>query len=216
MTKINKSNVDEWINKRINHQVKALQTASKIFDNTDNLSVNTLEAIYGKESSFGNKEYLDKSRRGSDKPAGHFQQKKSSAIENGLIINSNDDKRFDIDEASISAAKQLKSIDNYFSKKTNLGNEIFTIPISDKYVREVFVIASYNIGQGRIAKAQNLTKTAGKNPKNWFDVKEFLIPAGAKEYQAKEVVDYVSKVLEYNTNSINKSHIYASSFCSKI
>ena len=48
MTKIkaDKSDVDKWIDKRISHQVKALEKASKVFDDKDNLSVNTLEAIF--------------------------------------------------------------------------------------------------------------------------------------------------------------------------
>ena len=68
--------VIDWIKNRSSHQVKALEKASKVFDDHDNLSVNTLEAIYGKESSFGKESYLDDSPRGSNKPAGHFQQKK--------------------------------------------------------------------------------------------------------------------------------------------
>jgi hypothetical protein len=147
--KNDKTNVDRWLDKRSFHQVKALEKASKVFDDKDNLGVNTLEAIYGKESSFGDKNYLDESRRGFTKPAGHFQQKKEAAKEQGLITDLKNDQRFDIDEASISAAKQLKLLDSYFSKKTNLGSGIFTIAISDKVSREIFAIAAYNIGQGR-------------------------------------------------------------------
>ncbi len=198
-------NVNEWIDLRDPHQLKALEKASKVFDDNDVLTVNTLEAIYGKESSFGNKRYLDKSSRGSDKPAGHFQQKKEAAKEQGLITDPKNDQRFDIDEASISAAKQLKALDTYFSKKTNLGSGIFTIAISDKAVREIFTIAAYNIGQGRVAQAQALAKAAGKNPANWEDVKEFLIAAGAKSDQAKEVIEYVKKVLEYKKEFEKKS-----------
>jgi len=136
---------------------------------------------------------------------GHFQQKKASANEQGLITNPKNDQRFDIDEASISAAKQLKALDNYFSKKTNLGSGIFTIAISNKAVREIFTIAAYNIGQGRVAQAQALAKAAGKNPANWKDVQEFLIAAGAKAEQAKEVIEYVKKVLEYKKEFEKKS-----------
>lgn len=197
--------VNEWINNRSSHQVKALEKASKVFDDKDNLSVNTLEAIYGRESSFGNKGYLDNSHKGSDKPAGHFQQKKIAANERGLITTPKNDQRFDIDEASISAAQQLKALDNYFSKKTNLGSGIVTTAIADKIAREIFTIAAYNIGQGRVAQAQALAKAAGKDPANWEDVKEFLIAAGAKSDQAKEVIEYVKKVLEYKKEFEKKS-----------
>ena len=91
----------------------------------------------------------------------------------------------------------LKKLDTYFSKKTKLTNNISTIAISDVETREIFTIAAYNIGQGRIAQAQALTKEAKKDPKNWNDVQEFLITAGAKKSQAKEVTQYVTKVLEY-------------------
>ena len=203
--KIDNTDVDKWIDKRTPHQLKALEKASKVFDNNDTLTVNTLEAIYGKESSFGDKYYLGKIAKGSDKPAGHFQQKKEAAKERGLITDPKNDQRFDIDEASISAAKQLKALDTYFSKKTNLGSGIFTIAISDKAVREIFTIAAYNIGQGRVASAQALAKAAGKDPTNWEDVQEFLIAAGAKADQAKEVIEYVKKVLEYKKEFKKKS-----------
>ena len=191
------NDVDKWIKNRKPHQVKALEKASKVFDDKDNLSVNTLEAIYGKESSFGTVLNSDKFPKGTAKPAGHFQQKKFSANEQGLITNPTNDQRFDIDEASISAAKQLKKLDGFFSKKTKLTNDISTIGISDAKTREIFTIAAYNIGQGRIAQAQALAKNANKDPKKWNDVKEFLIPAGANKLQAKEVTEYVTKVLKY-------------------
>lgn len=197
--------VDKWIDKRAPHQVKALEKASKVFDDQDNLSVNTLEAIYGKESGFGNKYYLDKIAHGSDKPAGHFQQKKVAAKERGLIADAKNDQRFDIDESSIGAAQQLKALDTYFSKRTNLGSKIFTIPVPDKIAREVFVIAAYNVGQGHIAQAQALARVAGKNPENWSDVQEFLIAAGATKAQAQEVIEYVKKVLEYKKEFEKKS-----------
>ena len=41
------------------------------------------------------------------------------------------------------------------------------------------------------------SKEAKKDPKNWNDVQEFLITAGANKAQAKEVTQYVTKVLEY-------------------
>lgn len=197
--------VNEWIKNRTPHQVRALEKASKIFDDRDNLSVNTLEAIYGKESSFGDELYLKKSRRGSDKPSGHFQQKKVAANERGLITDAKNDQRFDIDEASIGAAKQLKALDTYFSKRTKLADGVFTIAIADKVAREIFVIAAYNIGQGRVAQAQALAKAAGKDPANWKDVSEFLIPAGATKSQAGEAIEYVEKVLEYKKEFEKKS-----------
>lgn len=201
-----KNDVDKWIENRKPHQVKALEKASKVFNDKDNLSVNTLEAIYGKESSFGKELYLNKSPKGTAKPAGHFQQKKASANEQGLITNPKNDQRFDIDEASIGAARQLKTLDNYFSKKTKLTKNISTIAINDNETREIFTIASYNIGQGRVAQAQAFAKEAKKDPKNWNDVQNFLIPAGANKTQTKEVTEYVTKVLKYKKEFEKKSN----------
>lgn len=48
-----KSNVDIWLERETNHNREALENASRYFAGNDNLTVNTLEAIYGQESSFG-------------------------------------------------------------------------------------------------------------------------------------------------------------------
>ena len=47
------SNVDVWLQRETPRVRKALENASRHFDSDDNLTVNTLEAVYGKESSFG-------------------------------------------------------------------------------------------------------------------------------------------------------------------
>ena len=47
------SDVDAWIGRETEHIRKALENASTYFDGNDVLDVHTLEAIYGKESSFG-------------------------------------------------------------------------------------------------------------------------------------------------------------------
>ena len=127
--------VDSWIkNHYPKHDIKALEKASREFDDQDYLGVNTLEAIYGKETSFGTAKSIGK--RNSSGPAGKFQQQKKSAI--GILIEKGDDQRFDIDDSSISAARQLKSLDNLFSKKQNLGNGLFSIPVLDKNERKIF------------------------------------------------------------------------------
>ncbi len=79
MTNKNSKNVDSWIKNRTDHQVKALENASRIFDDNDALTVNTLEAIYGRESSFGNKDILKNDKKGEAGAAGHFQIERSTA-----------------------------------------------------------------------------------------------------------------------------------------
>ena len=47
MAKKQKSDVDVWLERETQHKREALENASKYFDKNDNLTVNTLEAIYG-------------------------------------------------------------------------------------------------------------------------------------------------------------------------
>ncbi len=122
-----KSNVDIWIKQETEHKQNALENASKHFDNKDALSVNTLEAVYGQESSFGAKKQLG--RRNSDGPAGHFQFTKTTAKRMGLKVTKNNDERFDMDKSSYHAAKYLKTLDNFFRKDTKLTTSIKTTKI---------------------------------------------------------------------------------------
>jgi hypothetical protein len=68
------------------------------------LTVNTLEAVYGRESSFGTLLGI----RGSSKAAGHFQFEPDTASRYGLSVSKKNDQRFDIDRASSAAARYLK------------------------------------------------------------------------------------------------------------
>ncbi len=53
MAKKQSSDVDAWLGRETDHVRKAVESASRYFDVNDNLTVNTLEAIYAQESSFG-------------------------------------------------------------------------------------------------------------------------------------------------------------------
>ncbi|MDP8258899.1 MAG: hypothetical protein P9L90_05710 [Candidatus Aadella gelida] len=85
--KIPKSNVDAWLETETEHKRKALENASRYFDRNDTLTVNTLEAVYGQESSFG----VFKEKRGTSDAAGHFQFEKATAEEYGLIVSKKDE-----------------------------------------------------------------------------------------------------------------------------
>ena len=69
MPRVKPSNVDAWLERETPRTRKALESASRHFDADDVLTVNTLEAVYGQESSFG----TQMGTRGSSKAAGHFQ-----------------------------------------------------------------------------------------------------------------------------------------------
>lgn len=185
-----KTNVDIWLIREKAHIRKALENASSYFDKNDALTVNTLEAIYGQESSFG----VLKRDRGIDRAAGHFHLQRDTAERYHLIVSKENDQRFDIDYASIAAARYLDDLDRSFSKRTVLSAKTITIPIKDSSERKKFILAAYNGGEGTIAKAQYFAQQAGKGPTNWDDVQWFLEQAEANNPgQIRKYVKDVSK-----------------------
>lgn len=198
-----KSYVDVWVEKETEHKMKALENASRHFDKNDSLTVNTLEAIYGQESSFGLNP--KKGERGQEETAGEFRMTKETAERVGLTVSKENDQRFDIDDASWGAAKYLKMLHSFFTKEANLGSGLRTIPVRDYRERKKFSIAGYNGGEGRIARAQHEARKAGKNPEKWNDVKHFLKVAGAPLDKVKEIIKYVDKVLSYEKEFSKKS-----------
>lgn len=203
MARKKQSNADQWLERETNHVRKALESASRYFDGNDNLTVNTLEAIYGQESSFGSDAKLGK--HGSAGAAGHFKLEPNTAKRYGLSVLVKNDQRFDIDYASSAAARYLKDLDNMFSKKTNLGKGRETIPVTSISERKKFTLGAYNGGEGRIADAQRLAEKAGKNPQLWGDVQQFLELARAAQDKAKEIRQYVEKVPIYESEFAEKS-----------
>jgi len=196
-----RSNLETWLDRETPHKQAALENASRHFAKKDDLTVNTLEALYGQESSFGK----TRGKRGSAGAAGDFQLKKETARRLGLIVTEKNDERFDVDSASAAAAKLLRINDGIFSKKTVLTKDINSTPVADPAERKKFALAAFNAGEGRIAKAQKLAEKAGLNPTKWDNVKKYLREAGANEGQAREAEDYVEKVLDYESQFASKS-----------
>lgn len=201
MAKKPQSNVDIWLDRETDHIRKALENASKHFDANDSLTVNTLEAVYGQESSFGTLT----GNRGIEGAAGHFKLQAPTAARYGLTVSKDNDQRFDIDYASSAAARYLKDLNTFFGKKTNLGIGFDTVAVHDISERKKFVLAAYNAGEGRIARAQRLAEKAGKNPELWADVAEFLKAAGADADKVIETRGYVEKVPSYEAEFAIKS-----------
>ena len=195
------SNVDSWLKRETPHIRKALENASTYFDHNDVLDVHTLEAIYAKESSFGTLLH----ERGIDGAAGEFQLKKALAEHYGLSTSKENDQRFDIDYASIAAARYLKDIDYTFSKRTKLTSKLFTVPVLDPVERKKFDLAAYTGGQGTIAKIQQLALKAGKNPAKWDEVRAFLKAAKVDPNIIQQINGYIPKVPEYEAEFAKKS-----------
>ncbi len=206
MTRKNPKNVDLWIKNRNSHQVEALENASRIFDDNDPLTVNTLEAIYGQESSFGNSAILKKDKRGEAGAAGHFQIQLATAKQHSKIkITENNDIRFDIDDSSEIAALHLVYLNKLFSRPTILTSTVSTISIKNINERKPFIIAAYNAGQTIIARAQMEAQADSKDPKQWEIVQKYLKKAGAIDDKIKEITEYVEKVLSYEKEFSEKS-----------
>lgn len=87
------SDVDTLLGRETDHVKKALESASRYFDGNDNLTVNTLEAVYAQESSFGK---LMRTR-GANVATGHFHLEAPTAKRYGLSVSTKNDQRFDID-----------------------------------------------------------------------------------------------------------------------
>ena len=201
MAKKQQSNVDPWLKGEIPRTRKALESASKYFDSNDTLTVNTLEAVYGQESSFGTR----MRERGSSSAAGHFHLEPATARQYGLSVTRTNDQRFNIDYASSAAARYLKDLNSKFSKKTTLLGRTTTIAVKNPLERKNLVLAAFNGGEGRVADAQRRAEMAGKDPQLWDEVKKFLKSANTKESKANEMKQYVEKVLFYEDEFALKS-----------
>ena len=186
------SNVDQWLERETPRIRKALESASRYFDANDALTVNTLEAVYGRENSFG----ILMGKRGSTDAAGHFQFKPKTAKRYGLGVSKQNDQRFDIDRASSAAARYLKDLNTWFGKRTTLSKGLHTVPVKSVSERKKFVLGAFNAGEGRIASAQHLAEKAGKDPQSWSDVAEYL---------ANETRRYVERISLYEVEFAKKS-----------
>ena len=195
------SDVDIWLSRETVHTRKALENASSYFDNKDVLTVNTLEAIYGQESSFG----TQLRKRGIKGAAGEFHLQKDTAERYQLIVSKTNDQRFDIDYASTASARYLKELDTMYAKRTILAANRVTIPIKSSLDRKMFVLAAYNAGEGTIAFAQSLAQQAGEDPTDWNNVQEFLSATSIKPEKVTQIRQYVDNVLKNEAEFAIKS-----------
>ena len=194
------SNVDRWLERETPRVRKALESASRHFDTGDNLTVNTLEAVYAKESSFGTM-LRD---RGSAAAAGHFHFKPDTAKRYGLNVSKQNDQRFDIDYAASAAARYLKDLDTMFSERRT-SKVPDTVPVKSVSERKKFVLGAYNAGEGRIAAAQRRAEEAGKDPRLWSEVEKFLEGPETTKAKAHETRQFVETVPSYEVEFARKS-----------
>lgn len=199
------SNVDVWLKRETPRVRRALENASRHFGSDSHLTVHTLEAVYGQESSFGTK----MRKPGSSAAAGHFHLEPKTARRYGLNVSKKNDERFDLNKSSSAAARYLRDLDKTFSKETTIWGRSRSVPVGSTSEREKFVLGAYNAGERHIADAQRLAQKAGQDPQSWSDVQQFLEPASPKKEKAKEkareIRQYVEKVLLYEIEFTQKS-----------
>ena len=199
------SDVDVWLRRETPRIRRALKSASRHFEPDSHLTVHTLEAVYGQESSFG----ILLGTRGSSGAAGHFQFKPDTAREYGLSVSKANDQRFDLAKPSSAAARYLKNLNNMFSRNATVRGKSVTIAVKNPQERYKFILGAYSGGQRRVADAQRLAGKAGKNPRLWADVQKFLEAANPNKRMAKrnaeETQQYVEKVLSYEIEFAQKS-----------
>lgn len=186
-----RSNVDIWLERETPRVRKTLESASRNLGEGDHLTVHTLEAIYGQESSFGTL----MGNPGSDKPAGHFQLEKPTAKRYGLSVSKKKDERFDLERAASAAARDLIDLNKLFSGKARLGQGKEAVSVRSVSERKKFVLGAFNAGEGRIVRAQYLAAGSGKNPQLWNDVRGFIEAAGGGRGKNQETQDYVETIL---------------------
>ncbi len=195
------SDVDVWLERETPRIRKALENASRYFDSNDRLTVNTLEAVYARESSFG----AMLGKRGVDGPSGHFKFEASTARRYKLSVSKENDQRFDIDRASSAAARYLKDLNTWFGGRKSLGEGLYTIPIKSISERKRFALGAFNAGEGRLARAQHLAQEDGKDPRSWDEVVNYIAAAKAGLVKQEETRAYVEVVPLFEEEFAKKS-----------
>lgn len=92
--------------------------------------------------------------------------------------------------------KYLMALNYIFNEGKLLTGDLKATKVPDTEERLKFVLAAYNGGAGRIAKAQQLCEEAGDDPEKWDDVKNYLEAAGATSEKAEIIKKYVDQVIE--------------------
>jgi PGF-CTERM protein len=92
--------------------------------------------------------------------------------------------------------KYLKALNSIFRDGKLLTKDLKATKVPDKTERLKFVLAAYNGGQGRIAKAQQICEEKGDNPERWDDARKYLEAARATPEKAKIIRNYVEQVIE--------------------
>src|SRR5437867_219071 len=78
----------------------------------------------------------------------------------------------------------LRYLQDLFGRSARLAPGLATVAVHDAGERRLFAVASFNAGEGRVARAQALAAAAGGDPTRFADVRPFL-PAITRGYVAR-------------------------------
>ncbi|HLK09912.1 MAG TPA: transglycosylase SLT domain-containing protein [Candidatus Binatia bacterium] len=78
----------------------------------------------------------------------------------------------------------LRYLDDLFSRGAQLGRGVAALPVADGAERQLFAVAAFNAGEGRVALAQARAAASGKDPTHFADVRAYL-PSITQGYVAR-------------------------------
>ncbi len=70
----------------------------------------------------------------------------------------------------------LRYLDDLFRRGGRLGGGMAAVPVADPAERQLFAVAAFNAGEGRVALAQGRAAAAGKDPTRFAHVRAYLPP----------------------------------------
>jgi soluble lytic murein transglycosylase-like protein len=84
----------------------------------------------------------------------------------------------------------LKEMTDTFAENTSLHNRLSTVAGANAQEVQRLAVAAYNAGPGRVARAQELARTHGRNPAHYRNIEPYL---------PRETQQYVKKVERFAT-----------------
>jgi len=78
----------------------------------------------------------------------------------------------------------LRYLHDVFGRGARLGHGRATVAVADPSERQLFAVAAFNAGEGRVAEAQASAARAGGDPTRFADVQRYL-PAITRGYVAR-------------------------------
>ncbi|MFN8545657.1 MAG: transglycosylase SLT domain-containing protein [Candidatus Binatia bacterium] len=78
----------------------------------------------------------------------------------------------------------LRYLHDIFGREARLGRGLATVPVGDPAERQLFAVAAFNAGEGRVAQAQARATAAGGDPTRFADIQGYL-PSITRGYVAR-------------------------------